>query len=176
MKSAPSRFRNSVPKPDPNTGSVAGLARLLSLSDVLEIVELAGFIRLAFRDAAIVLAHGRPHATARCKPSPGASCSNLTAISVTTFLVPASHAGSRRSTIPTTSATKRGAESGGASVIARSLIPSYPQLCGVPGDPPFEGHLTGACDSRTGAAPMPHNGNNAAATSTTPPATYSGAL
>jgi hypothetical protein len=39
--------------------------------------DLVGFIRFAFRDVAIVLAQGRPHAIARCSPCPGASCSNL---------------------------------------------------------------------------------------------------
>jgi hypothetical protein len=51
-----------------------------------------------------------------------------------------------------------------------NLIPSNTQLWTVPRDPPFEGDLTGPCDSGTGAPPSPQNGNNAAATSTTPPA------
>jgi hypothetical protein len=77
--------------------------------------EVVGFIRFAFRDVVIVLAQGRPHAIARCNPCPGASCSNLRAISVRTFLVTASRAGSRRSTIPTTSATIR------LTIVASSL-------------------------------------------------------
>jgi hypothetical protein len=67
--------------------------------------DVVAFIRFAFRDVAIVLAQGRPHAIARCNPCPGASCSSRSAISVRTLLVTASRAGSRRSTIPTTSAT-----------------------------------------------------------------------
>jgi hypothetical protein len=55
--------------------------------------DAAGFIRFAFRVAAIVPAEAKPHAIARCNPCPGAPCSNLSTISVRTFLVAASRTG-----------------------------------------------------------------------------------